>query len=118
MALGGDLLHLGQPDGADLTRLGGSPPDDGVRHVGGDHQDVGAHLLGQQGGGQVLVDDCLDALHRPVVLADDRNSDSIAGASSTSCGLGEATTRRQPFSPRSSHCWPKPIMAWASAWGR
>ncbi len=41
-----------------------------------------------------------------------------AGASRISCGSGEATTRRQPFSPRSSQVSPWPISSLASASGR
>ena len=47
-----------------------------------------------------------------------RISASTAGASRISSGSGEATTRRQPFSPRSSHVSPWLISTLASASGR
>ena len=117
--VGGVRLHLGEGHPAELALPRAVPQSsDGVVDVGGDDEHVGAEGAGEQGGGEVLVDDGLDAAQPAVGLAHDGDAaaagrdDDVAGAraaraagpaSSTSSGSGEATTRRQPFSPRSSH---------------
>ena len=113
--------------------LGRAPADDGVGDVGGDDEHVGADGAGEQGGREVLVDDRLDAVHGAVGAADDGDAaaagrdDDVAGVeqraaavcvSSTSSGSGEATTRRQPFSPRSSQRSPWSMSVWACSRGR
>ena len=100
--------------------------------VGGDDEHVGREGAGEQRGGEVLVDDGLDAAQAAVRLTDDGDAaaagrdDDVAGldehatgpTSSTSSGSGEATTRRQPFSPRSSHTWPWSMSVCACSRGR
>ena len=61
MAFGGVGLHLGEGHGAERLLLGGVVVDVGLGHVGEDEERVGGHLLGEQGGGEVLVDDRVDA---------------------------------------------------------
>ena len=79
--------------------------------VGEQQQDVRAQPLGEQRGGQVLVDDGLDAAQAAVAVAHDRHAAAAradhehagaheqsrsTGSSTRSSGSGEPTTRRQP----------------------
>nr|WP_286839188.1 hypothetical protein [Acidiphilium sp. 34-64-41] len=45
-----------------------------ARHVGQHHEQVGRHLLRQQGAGRVLIDHGLDSVHSPVDAGGDGNS--------------------------------------------
>ena len=135
LAGGGVLAQLG--DGDPAQRPGGrrAEVDHHVRDVGGDDEGVGVDLAGQDRGGEVLVDDGLDAAQRrrrprpssatgmPPPPAQTTTKPAaasawIAGESTTDCGSGEATTRRQPFSPRSSQTWPSATNRSASSRGR
>ena len=128
VALGGQSrssLTVTRPIGSASGRRSGARPGD----VGGDDEHVGLDGAREQGGAEVLVDDRLHAVQGAVGGAHDRDSPPplatttnpastsarTAGASTISSGSGEATTRRQPFSPRSSQVSPWPISTSASS---
>ena len=54
----------------------------------------------------------------PTTTYPESASSPIAGASRISSGSGDATTRRQPLSPRSSQVWPCSMRAFASVLGQ
>ena len=61
-----------------------------LRDVGGDDQDVGAELAGEQRGGEVLVDDGLDAAQRVPVRPSSHDRDAAAaGADDDEPGVGQ-----------------------------
>src|SRR4051795_5780309 len=86
----GVLPQLRGGDAAQRTGRRCPEVDHHVRDVGGDHQGDGVDLRGQDGGGQVLVDDCLDATQRvPVLLVVDDGDAATAGADDDETGCGE-----------------------------
>ena len=92
---GGVLAHLG--DGDPAQRPGGRLPevDHHVGDVGGDDEGVGAELAGQDRGGEVLVDDGLDAAQGGPVPAVVRDRDATAaGADDDEAGAGQGVDRR------------------------
>ena len=120
-------------DGADVLGLGRAVAQHRVRDVGGDDEYVGLHRAREQRGAEVLVDDRLDAAQRAVGLAHDRDAAAAVGdhhepgldqrlhrraRPGSRAAPGEATTRRQPFSPRSSQVSPCSTSNAASSAGR
>src|SRR3954468_4693982 len=71
----GELAQLGGGDPAQRALPRGAEGDDDVGEVGGNNEGVRAELVRQDRGGQVLVDDPLDAAQRMPVLrvVDDRD---------------------------------------------
>jgi hypothetical protein len=61
VAFGGVRLGLGDGEAVEPLLVGLAEADRDARHAGRDHQQVGAHLDREQGGGAVLVDHRLDA---------------------------------------------------------
>src|SRR5829696_7503447 len=57
--VGGVAAQLLDGEAAERLGVGLAPADDGVRHVGGDDEDVGLGGPGEQGRAEVLVDDGL-----------------------------------------------------------
>ena len=96
---GGELPGLGVPaqlgegDPLEVALLRGAPVDGGVVDVGGDDEDVGVEGAREQGGGEVLVDDGLDAVEPAVGVADDGDAapaggdDDVAGGEQRPHGL-------------------------------
>src|SRR4051812_47860609 len=86
----GVLPQLRGGDAAQRTGRRRPEVDHHVRDVSGDHEGVGVDLRSQDGGGQVLVDDCLDAAQRvPVLLVVDDGDAATAGADDDETGCGE-----------------------------
>src|SRR3954469_424582 len=61
LAGGGVRAHLRDAHAAQCSLLRRPEVDHHVRDVGGDDEGLGVHLAGEDGGGEVLVDDGLDA---------------------------------------------------------
>ena len=77
VAFGGVGLHLGEGHGAERPLFGGVVVDVGLGHVGEDEERVGGHILGEQGGGEVLVDDRVDAREGAALLAKEVAADEL-----------------------------------------
>ncbi len=84
--------QLGEGDPAELALLRGAPVDRGVVDVGGDDEHVGLEGAGEQGGGEVLVDDGLDAAEPAVGLAHHGDA-AAAGRDDDVAGLEQRAHR-------------------------
>ena len=76
VAFGGQRLHLAHRHRVDGALVGRAVVDIHLGDVGEDQQDVGADLLGEQGGGEILVDDRRDAVETAAAVA--RHGDAAA----------------------------------------
>src|SRR4051794_36852109 len=94
LAVGGVPAHLAGGDPAERPRRWRAEVDHHVGHVGGDDEGVGADLGAEDGSGQVLVDDGLDAAETRLVRAavhpvvGDRDA-TAAGADDDEAGRDE-----------------------------
>src|SRR6185295_6286125 len=93
VALGRVSLGLGDGDAVEPLLVGLAEADRDARHAGRDHQQVGAHLDREQGGGAVLVDHRLDAAQ--IAAGDLLDRDAAAAA-----GDDERAFARQPLDDR------------------
>ena len=94
LAGGGVLAQLGDGDAAQGPGGRRAEVHHDVGDVGGDDQGVGVELAGEDRGGEVLVDDGLDAAQRGAVLAvvGDRDA-AAAGADDDEAGPGQRVDR-------------------------
>ena len=121
--------RLGHGQAVEPALVGLAPVHGHLIDAGGDREQVGAQLGGQQRAGGVLVDDRLDALEGAVVAAHDGDATATAGdddrrrpraargsscSSTISTGAGDGTTRRQPRPASSATCQPS-RSAWSCA---
>jgi hypothetical protein len=128
------LVSTQFPDahGADRPLCVGAEVEPGPSHVGRDDDNLGSDGQTQHRRGQILVDDGFHTAKCAIFVAHNGYASPTGGGHEES-GRQEgrnrggvenlqwwrdATTRRQPLMPRSSHTWPWSIMSRAWAAGR